>query len=111
MIFSYLEIVWGDFLAKFKFKTKKQKNKFNFITDSVETYSAEMINGTHIEMYSNKKLMLEGCINILDYQKDYIKLKLKKGYITILGTNFLISAFEKEKITINGKINSIEFCV
>ena len=111
MFFSYFRLVWGDFLAKFKFKTNKNKKKFNFITDSDDFFNEEMTDSTHIEMFSNKKIILDGCKSIFDYQNDYIKLKLKKGYITVLGTDFLITDFENEKIIIKGKISSIEFCV
>jgi sporulation protein YqfC len=62
-------------------------------------------------MYSNEKIILEGCRNIIDYQSDYIKLKLKKGYMIIMGTDFLISSFEDENIIIKGNIASIEFFV
>ena len=62
-------------------------------------------------MFSNKKMILDGCLSIIDYQNDYVKLKLKKGNITILGTEFLISGFENEKIVIKGKFNSVEFCI
>ena len=98
-------------LAKFKFRTKKGKNKFNFITDNGELLNDEMIKGTHIEMFSNQKMILDGCQNIVDYQNDYVKLKLKKGNLTIMGTDFLISAFENENIVIKGNISSIEFCI
>lgn len=111
MFFSYFRLVWGDILAKFKFKTNKHKKKFNFITDSDDFLKEEMTNNTHIEMFSNKKIILDGCTSIFDYQNDYIKLKLKKGHITVLGTDFSITDFENEKIIIKGKISSIEFCV
>lgn len=98
-------------MPKFKFKSNKKKNKFNFITDNGEVFNSEIIKGEHIEMYSNEKIILEGCRNIIDYQNDYIKLKLKKGYIIIMGTDFLISSFEDENIIIKGNIASVEFCV
>lgn len=98
-------------LAKFKFKSQKNKNKFNFIADNNEILNDEMVKGSHIEMFSNQKMILDGCQNIIDYQSDYIKLKLKKGILTIMGTDFLISAFENENIIIKGNICTIEFCV
>lgn len=98
-------------MPKFKFITAKKKNKFNFFTDKSEILSNEIIGGTHIEMFSNKKMILDGCKGIVDYQNQYIKLKLKKGYLTVIGTDFLISAYESGAITVNGNITSLEFCV
>lgn len=101
----------GSDLAKFKFRTQKKKNKFNFITDDGEILNKEIIKGVHIEFFSNQKMILEGCKSIVDYQNDYIKLKLKKGSLSVFGKNFLISDFEDEKIIVKGEISSIEFCV
>ncbi len=97
-------------MAKFVFKTKK-RNKFNFIFDKGELLDSNIITGTHLEMFSNKKVILDGCVNITDYNNDFVKLKLKKGYIILMGSNFVISAFENENIIINGNISSIEFSV
>ena len=102
--------MWGDFLPKFMFKSKK-KNKFNFIKDQDEILSNELLCGAHTEIFSNKKLIIEGCYGIVDYQENYIKLKLKKGFLTLSGTNFLISYFDEEKIDINGNILTVEFCL
>ena len=97
-------------MPKFKFESKK-KNKFNFITNKEEILNSDIMNGAHLELFSNKKIIIEGCQNILDYQDEYIKLKLNKGFFNIIGSNFLITTFNDEKIIIKGIIISIEFCV
>ena len=97
-------------MPKFRFKSAR-KNKFNFIKDSDEILSSEIITGAHTEIFSNKKIIIEGCQSILDYQSDYIKLKLKKGFLNVLGNEFLITAFDDEKIVIKGNIVSVEFCI
>ena len=50
-------------------------------------------------------------MNIIEYEKEYIKLKLKKGCLLIMGNNFVIESFEGENIKICGNVISIEFCV
>lgn len=97
-------------MPKFKFKSKK-KDKFNLIKDSNEILSKEFLNGAHIEIFSNKKLIIDGCYGIEDYQNNYIKLKIKKGYISLTGNDFLILSFENEKIDIKGNFFNIEFCL
>ena len=96
-------------MAKFKFKSTK-KNKINFLSGKSDILQTEMTD-SHIEMFSNKKLILEGCKNILEYQDDFIKLKLKKGSVTICGSNFIISDFEMECVTVMGCVSSLEFCI
>lgn len=94
----------------FKFKTAR-KNKFNFIKDRNEILDSQLLAGIHTEIFSNKKIIIEGCQSIVDYQNNYLKLKIKKGFLNILGNEFLITSFEEEKIVIKGNILSIEFCV
>ena len=94
----------------FKFKTAR-KNKFNFIKDRNEILDSQLLTGIHTEIFSNKKIIIEGCQSIVDYQNNYLKLKIKKGFLNILGNEFLITSFEEEKIVIKGNILSIEFCV
>ena len=96
-------------MSKFKFKSKK-KNKFNFFNDNVIS-NDEIINETHIEFFSNKKVILDGCQNIVDYQEEYVKLKIKKGFLTIWGRDFLIFSFNQENLVMEGNISSIEFDV
>ena len=94
----------------FKFKTAR-KNKFNFIKDRNEILDSQLLAGIHTEIFSNKKIIIEGCQSIVDYRNNYLKLKIKKGFLNILGNEFLITSFEEEKIVIKGNILSIEFCV
>lgn len=98
------------FLHKFKFNSSK-RNKLNLITDKSDFINYESINGAHIEIFSNKRIIIEGCYNIVDYRENYIKLKLKKGFISFTGSEFLISCFNEEKIDIKGNVMEIEFCV
>lgn len=95
-------------MPKFKFKSAR-KNKFNFFKDKEEILGNEII-GVHTEMFSNRKIVIEGCKSIVEYQENYIKLKFKKGFFNIFGADFLITDFDDEKIVIKGKITSIEFC-
>lgn len=97
-------------MPKFRFKSAR-KNKFNFIKDNDEIFNSEMIGSTHTEIFANKKIIIEGCQSIVDYQNNYLKLKLKKGFLNILGSEFLITTFDDQKIIIKGNIMSIEFCV
>ncbi len=97
-------------MPKFKFKSEK-KQKLNFIIDRNEIFNSDITSGIHIEIFSNKNAIVEGCKSIIDYGENYIKLKIKKGFLTLSGSEFIISSFEEEKIVIKGNISSIEFCV
>lgn len=97
-------------MSKFIFKTKK-KDKINLIKDSDDILNSEFLLGSHIEIYSNKKILIEGCLGIIEYQKNLIKLRLKKGFLTLGGSDFLVLSFDNIKIDIKGNIQSLEFCL
>lgn len=97
-------------MSKIKFKSTK-KNKFNFIKENNEIFNTDIIKNARTEIFSNKRIIIEGCKKIVEYQDNYIKLQLKNSFINILGTNFKITTFEENKIEINGNILTIEFCV
>lgn len=97
-------------MPKFKFKSAK-KNKFNLIKDRDEILNSDVTKGIHTEIFSNKKVIIEGCKGIVDYQDNYIKLKLKKGFFSLTGTEFLIISFDEEKIIIKGNVLTVEFCI
>lgn len=97
-------------MSKYKFKSSK-KNKINLVAEYNEFISKDITDGVHTEIFSNKKLIIENCKGIIDYEENYIKLKIKKGFLVLCGTEFVITSFEEEKIIIKGNIVSIEFCI
>ena len=95
---------------KFKIPSKKEKTPihiFNFDDDIiVNSYQT-----SHLEIYSNKEITLDGCYGIYEYKDEYIKLKLHKGSISLCGKELIITTFENKIIKIKGKISSVEFCI
>lgn len=96
-------------MQKFKFNSKKEKSRFNFIFDKHDFLNNDVTLNPQIQLFSNRKMILYGCNKICDYRLNYINLKFKKGFLILEGENLIISTFEEEKIIINGKICSIEF--
>lgn len=97
-------------LSKFKFISNKKKDKFNIFNIKEDLVNANTVKGIRIEILSNKNITVEGIKGVFDYKDDYIKLKLKKGYLIICGRNFFITYYENETITVSGIISNIEFC-
>ena len=94
---------------KFRFKSKKNK-KINFVDNEDFDQSFEYVRSYRIEILSNNETFIEGCEKILDYNNDYIKLKLDKISLIIFGLNLKVILFEDKQIKIDGKIISLEFC-
>ncbi len=88
-----------------------EKRKSDILSD---IYSAELPylavgNQIHIEMFSNKRLVLDGAISVMEYTSELICLKLKKGVLNIYGSGLCINSVTDEHILIIGNIISLEF--
>lgn len=97
-------------MSKIKFLSKKEKNKFSILPSKERVLPVEL-SDLHVEMFSNKEIIIDGCVGVSDYTDDYIKLKLKKGYFILFGSSFHIYLFEDETISIKGVIKNIELCI
>lgn len=95
-------------MAKFKFKTAS-KNKINFIKNSEEYISDEIFLGSHIEFFSNRRIVVEGCKGIVEYDENYLKIKIDNMFVNFFGSDFLITEYDNKKIMIKGKLISVEF--
>lgn len=93
---------------KFKFVSKHKKPKLNLGYSEEEKRSDF---SSHIEIFSDNELIVEGCRGVFEYRSEYIKLKLKKGSVIVCGENFDIAYFEESTISIKGRITNLEFCV
>ena len=96
---------------KLKIEGKKKKEKWNLFGADGAVFDTAILKGAHIELFSNREIILDGCYGVFEYREDYIKLNLGKGTLVLCGENFDISSFEAKVITIKGKISSVEFCV
>lgn len=96
---------------KFIFSTKKEKKRLNFFECGEDFIDSQMVKGAHIEMFFNKKIIVDGCHGVFEYSNEFMRLNLGKGSLMLFGKDFDILAFEDKVITIKGEISSIEFCV
>ncbi len=95
---------------KLRIEKKKRKDKWNILkhTDGIVDHS--IIGSTHIEIFGNNQISIDGCMGVFEYRDTYLKLKLQKGSVILCGTDFDITYFENRLITVKGKISSVEFC-
>lgn len=63
----------------------------------------------HTEMYSNKKIVIDGGFSVLEYSEELICLRLKKGTLSIFGSGMIIVSVSQGHIVITGDIISFEF--
>lgn len=96
---------------RFIFPSKKSKQKINLFESPDDRIESEIIKGAQIQLFLNRKIIVDGCHGVFEYADDFIRLSLGKGTLLLFGNDFNILAFEGKLITIKGNISSIEFCV
>lgn len=97
-------------LPKFKFKSARNNKKINLIECKNDIFDNERLRGAHIEIFSNKEIIIDGCFGIYEYSECYVKLNLCKGALAINGSMINVQSFENDMITLKGTFSSIEFC-
>ena len=96
---------------KFRFKSKKPTEKLKIFSCTQDIIDTDLIKGAHIELFSNRQIIVEGCEGVFDYGEEYIKLNLGRGSLILCGKEFDIVTFQNRNITVKGVISTIEFCV
>jgi len=90
--------------------TKKREKLHLFNFEEVQCDTTHNIK-SHIELFSDEEITVECCKGILDYNNEYIKLRLSKGNVILFGKGLYVSCFEDSTIRIRGKLSSLEFCM
>ena len=70
----------------------------------------EQASVARIELFGNKKALIEGCNGILEYSSEKIKLDTGKKAVVFSGLNLSMRDFNLVELSISGDIMSIEFC-
>ena len=96
---------------KLKIEKGNKKSKFKLFTGGNTDFEKALLMGARIELLSNTQAVIEGCKGVIEYNDNYLKLRLLEGAIVLVGDNFDIVSFEEKTICIKGKINSLEFAV
>lgn len=63
-----------------------------------------------IEVYSDRRVLIEHHFGILEYCECCIRIKVKFGVVRVSGSGLIIANMTKEKIVVCGKICGVELC-
>lgn len=96
---------------KYKTEQKKKQEKWHIIKGLDDFPQGDMISGAHTEIFGNSRINIDGCLGVTEYKDTYLKLRLQKGVLILCGSGFDICFYEEKRISIKGKIESVEFCV
>ena len=96
---------------KIEIEKVKKKRGWNLLKGEDDILDKDMLKGSHIQIFGNNKINIEGCFGVFEYTDTYLKLKLQRGCLILCGSEFDIVFYEEKLMTVKGKISSVEFCV
>ena len=92
---------------------RKEKNKISEKVSSAMNFSksplSSMLSSFHIEMKSNREVVIEGCKSIEEYDENMVKIKVRKMIISFFGRDLEIKCLTYDSLVIEGFVTSIEF--
>ncbi len=93
---------------KLKIESIRKKEKWNLLARE-NRFEKQLLIGPRIELIANKQIVVEGCLGVLEYNENYLKLRLSSTALILQGENFDVVSFSDQSILVKGKINSLEF--
>ncbi len=95
-------------VKKIKIGLKNKTDKIRLFTDAQDT-TFEEFGLSHINFTSNRKVIIDGCKGVIDYNENFVCLNLGKKMISLIGKDLKILDFTDSEITIVGDISQAEF--
>ena len=68
-----------------------------------------IVSSVHIEMKSNRKITVEGCQSIEEYDENMIRINVSKMLISFFGRDMQIRCLTSDALVITGFVTGIEF--
>ena len=93
---------------KIKIGLKNKAEKIKLFNSSYDS-AINDLGQTYINFTSNRKVVIDGCKGVIDYDTAFVSLNLGKKVINIFGSNLEILDFTENELTIIGIISRVEF--
>lgn len=110
--FSGISLGEDKYQEKGVFMRKRLKTDFKPRKDKVKIFGVgelSSISGPTIQLISNKEAIIDGCMGVIDYYDNLIKLRVVGGTVSFLGIGLVMSSLTDDSAEIKGEITSLEF--
>ena len=70
---------------------------------------AGMLGGTRMELCGNRRVLIEGCRRVSEYEEDRLCLQTDDGTVRLLGRNLCVVRLSAGCAVITGTVQAVEF--
>lgn len=86
---------------------KHGKGILDRLTYATELTEAPMPGQTLLELLDDRRILIEHHSGVTEYTSQKIQVKVRYGYLCILGTGLCLSKMSSEQLVISGCISSV----
>ena len=95
--------------AKSKRRVGKAGRLLERISETAELPQGLLTGGVHIELNSNREVLIDGRSSVIEYTENEIRLNIQTGSLRLIGSSLGIVSMSPQGMQITGKIHSLEF--
>ena len=85
-----------------------RRNFWDHLAGGLDLDSETMPGELLIELYGNKRVLIENHCGVLEYLTDRIRVKVKNDQVCIAGQGLCLSLISKDRLVICGRIDSVQ---
>jgi len=93
---------------KISLKSKPSRPRLDLLGRILELPPG-MSGGSHIEVFSNREAIVDGCRGVMEYDESGIRLNVGTGTVRVFGRGLSIDSFGEGQVVIKGFIQNVEF--
>lgn len=89
-------------------RIKKQKQQR--LTECNTLGSSLLDKESHLELCSNRELLVDGCKGIVEYNDTLIRLHIPEGQLKVSGRELQIVCMSEDSLIVRGFLSGVEYC-
>lgn len=89
-------------------RIKKQKQQL--LTERNTLGSSLLGQESHLELCSNRELLVDGCKGIVEYNDTLIRLHIPEGQLKVSGRELQITCMSEDSLIVRGFLSGLEYC-
>lgn len=89
-------------------RIKKQKQQL--LSERTTPVASLLSQESHLELCSNRELLVDGCKGIVEYNDTLIRLHIPEGQLKVSGRELQIACMSEDSLIVRGFLSGLEYC-